>query len=241
MRYTTYMQSKSIVINSRFKGPPNSGNGGYSAGLLADALGGDAKVVLRSPPPLDTVLELNFNDRLATLNKGSLVIANAQKFRLNIDVPDCPPIDLVQSSAGNYLSAEEHALASCFVCGPGRQQGDGLQIFPVTIEGYNCVASVWLPYDNLSDDDGLIYNQFIWAALDCPGYFAHQEPNKQMLLGSMTASILRRPRAQETLISIGWQTGVDGRKYLSGTAVYDKAGQVCAASQQVWVVLKTSG
>jgi len=56
----------------------------------------------------------------------------------------------------------------------------------------------------------------------------------------MTAAIRRRPRAQETLISIGWQTGVDGRKYLSGTAVYDEAGHVCAASQQVWVVLKTS-
>ena len=47
----------SIVIDSRFCGPKTSGNGGYSAGLIAKdfeaTIGKAVKVTLRSPPPLD--------------------------------------------------------------------------------------------------------------------------------------------------------------------------------------------
>lgn len=232
------MQSRTIIIDSRFKGPPDSGNGGYTAGLLAKALNGDAKVTLRHPPPLDRELKLVTEGNLATLSDQDQVVANAQKVRLDIDVPDCPPIELVESVAANYVSAQEHILSTCFVCGPDREQGDGLNIFPVAINDYDCVASIWKPVDNLTASDGLVATEIVWAALDCPGYFAHRAPNKMMLLGSMTASVRRRPSANETLISMGWQTAVSGRKYFSGTALYDETGEVCAASQQVWIALE---
>ena len=38
-----------LVIGSRFCGPPDSGNGGYVCGLIADYLGGPAEVTLRKP------------------------------------------------------------------------------------------------------------------------------------------------------------------------------------------------
>ena len=41
------------IIRKRFCGPPNSGNGGYVCGLLANALGEPAQVTLHAPPPLD--------------------------------------------------------------------------------------------------------------------------------------------------------------------------------------------
>ena len=41
-----------IVVPGRFNGPPKSGNGGYSCGILAAHLPGTCKVRLRSPPPL---------------------------------------------------------------------------------------------------------------------------------------------------------------------------------------------
>ena len=41
-----------IRIERRFRGPPNSGNGGYSAGRLAAFIDGSAAVTLHMPPPL---------------------------------------------------------------------------------------------------------------------------------------------------------------------------------------------
>ena len=42
----------SVVIEKRFCGPPNSGNGGYVCGLLAAHIEADAEVTLLAPPPL---------------------------------------------------------------------------------------------------------------------------------------------------------------------------------------------
>ena len=46
-----------LSIPAFFNGPPESGNGGYTCGRVAELV--DAEVVevsLRSPPPLDTAL-----------------------------------------------------------------------------------------------------------------------------------------------------------------------------------------
>ena len=43
----------SLSIPARFNGPPASGNGGYSCGVLAACVAGPARVRLHAPPPLD--------------------------------------------------------------------------------------------------------------------------------------------------------------------------------------------
>src|SRR5918997_164188 len=51
-----------VLIPRRFNGPPASANGGYASGLVARYLRGPAEVSLRSPPPLDTALEIKRTD-----------------------------------------------------------------------------------------------------------------------------------------------------------------------------------
>jgi len=46
-----------IIIDKRYCGPPNSGNGGYVCGRLAQHIPGGAEVTLRAPPPLDKPLD----------------------------------------------------------------------------------------------------------------------------------------------------------------------------------------
>src|SRR5689334_13904100 len=59
-RHVRPSKHMAIVIDRRFRGPNDSGNGGYSAGLFALAHGGDVvEVTLRLPPPLETPLELD--------------------------------------------------------------------------------------------------------------------------------------------------------------------------------------
>jgi hypothetical protein len=50
--------SETLTIEGRFNGPEGSGNGGYTCGLLARELDGEAEVTLRRPPPLDRPLVL---------------------------------------------------------------------------------------------------------------------------------------------------------------------------------------
>ena len=49
---------QTMTIPRRFRGPPNSGNGGYVCGMLARQIAGAAEVTLRAPPPLETELGL---------------------------------------------------------------------------------------------------------------------------------------------------------------------------------------
>ena len=52
------MTTERVSIARRFNGPPSSGQGGYSCGLLGERFeGGNAAVSLRVPPPLERELE----------------------------------------------------------------------------------------------------------------------------------------------------------------------------------------
>ena len=49
---------KEIIIQNRFCGPPDSGNGGYTSGLIAKELNNPVEITLRKPPPLDKMVSL---------------------------------------------------------------------------------------------------------------------------------------------------------------------------------------
>src|SRR3954453_2724711 len=75
----------SIIIDKRYCGPPNSGNGGYVCGRLARQIPGRAEVTLRAPPPLDTRLDvLATDERSWELRDGATVIASGRPAGLEL-------------------------------------------------------------------------------------------------------------------------------------------------------------
>jgi len=50
--------SDRFAIDTRFRGPPQSADGGYVCGRLAAYLGGPVEVTLRRPPPLNQALDV---------------------------------------------------------------------------------------------------------------------------------------------------------------------------------------
>src|SRR4051812_50117093 len=70
----------SIIIDKRYCGPPNSGNGGYVCGRLARHIPGGAEVTLRAPPPLDKRLDVvaTDDDGIWDLRDGATVVASAR-------------------------------------------------------------------------------------------------------------------------------------------------------------------
>ncbi len=120
-----------IVIEGRYNGPPNSANGGYACGTVANLLGGGpAEVALRAPPPLDRPLEVSESEGVVSLRDGETVVAEGRSIDgLELAVPESLDRESGAAAAANYPWFEEHIFPTCFVCGPERAEGDGLRVF----------------------------------------------------------------------------------------------------------------
>jgi hypothetical protein len=227
-----------LTIDSRYRGPPGSGNGGYACGLIATTLRADLKVRLVAPPPLDTPLELApQGEREWALSSAAGPLARAVAARLELEVPSPPAYVQAVWASQHYPGFREHACPDCFVCGPHRRRGDGLRIFPGMLDS-GIVAAPWLPADNLDAGDGKAGVEYLWAALDCPGYFAVSGGRRVMVLGEMQAHVDRRVHVGEACTVIGWKIAAEGRKHLAGTAIFDEDGELCARARATWVEVK---
>lgn len=215
-----------LQIPSRFNGPPNSGNGGYVSGLLAERHEDAAvTVILRSPPPLDIPLEV----RAGSLYDGDTLVAESRSGEFDRDVPQSVPFETASAAASSYQSNE--MFASCFVCGTGRT--DGLRIEAGAV-GDGRVAAPWIPDDSLPLGPAVL-----WAAMDCPGGWSLPDMfNRPALLGSMTAAVHDLPEVGEQCVVIGENHGEQGRKSFSSTAVYGADDRLLGRAEQIWIRLK---
>lgn len=230
-----------LTIDARFKGPPQSGNGGYVCGLIAATLQADVKVRLMAPPPLETPLELvSEGEGVWVLSSAAGPVARAVPDRLELEVPNPPRYVQAVWASQHYAGFREHAFPDCFVCGPHRRRGDGLRIFPGMLDN-GVVAAPWLPADNLDAGDGKVGVEFLWAALDCPGYFAVSGARRVMVLGEMQAHVDRRVHVGEACTVIGWKIAAEGRRHLAGTAIFDEDGELCARARATWVEIRGQG
>lgn len=226
-----------ILIPHRFNGPPNSANGGVAAGLAASLIKGTAQVSLHAPPPLDTAMELvpDGDAYVCRHDAQTVLVARAVD---PLDPPPAPPT-LAQAREGHkhFVSPSKHAFPGCFVCGPDRTE-DGLCIFAGKPEGFDGVTDVWTPDESLAGPDGLVRDDILWAAIDCPGAFAIGMVGRPMLLARMTAEIHERPKAGEELIVAGWETFEDGRKHGAVTALFTADGKCLAQAEQLWIEIR---
>ncbi|HPA84889.1 MAG TPA: hypothetical protein PLJ30_08775 [Deltaproteobacteria bacterium] len=225
-----------ILIKKRFCGPPDSGNGGYVCGMLAQYLDGVVEVRLMKPPPLEKPLFVEHTgDGRVQLKNGDAVIAEARKGRLDIETPDPPSFEEAREAMTHYVSEDEHFFPTCFVCGPARREKDGLRIFPGRVPDRLMVASAWVPDETLSDVHGVVRPEFVWASLDCPGAFAVLGAGiGPIVLGSITAEILKHPTVGENCIAVGWEIASEGRKRFAGTALFSETGSPLARARAIW-------
>jgi len=80
-----------------------------------------------------------------------------------------------------------------------------------------------------------VRSEYIWAALDCPGYAAVSAEMRFMLLGEFTARIDRRVDVGEPCIVVGWHIASSGRKHEAGTALYGADGVPTAVARAIWI------
>lgn len=230
-----------IVIDQRFCGPSNSGQGGYVCGRLGAFIGGAAEVTLRMPPPMGHELTVvcATDKRLQLLHEDTLV-ADAGAVAFEMDVPNPPTFLEAVSASASYPGFDHHAFPMCFVCGPKRDEGDGMRIFAGPVPGKEMVASPWIPDASLAGDDGCLRPEFIWAALDCPGAMAVVLFHKirRIMLGKLAVKIEDQVKHGEKCVVTGWTLGSKGRKLYTGTALFSEDGHLCAKARATWIELK---
>jgi hypothetical protein len=226
-----------INVPAKFNGPPASGNGGYSSGVIAAAFGERAAVSLRRPVPLDRELEARRegDGTLRVLSDGE-VIAEA------VAAPPLAPWDglaigLAEANAAHerFAPPPDGHFDHCFVC--GRARDDGFHLFSGPLGADGVVASPWTPPAWAAERDGTVRPEFVWSALDCPGYFAlHGEDLAVAYLVRQQVEIIEPPRAGVEYIVAGRPLERSGRKGLSATAIVDLDGKVLAHGECLLVV-----
>jgi hypothetical protein len=231
-----------LQIPRRFCGPPDSGNGGFSAGLLANFVAGPAEVTLRRPPPLERALRVETSAEGADLFDGDDLVARAVLATVDLDPP--APVGLGAAVAAaaecpTLVHPEWHAFPTCFVCGHERTPGDGLRVFPGRVENSEIFAApVSFPSDLIADG---VPDELMWAALDCPSayvmYMDGMRPDHPYVLGRLAARLDAKPEPGSTAIAISWQTGEQGRKLFSGSALFAADGDLLAVARATWIAL----
>ena len=231
-----------LRIPAFFNGPPESGNGGYTCGRVAELVDAEvSEVSLRSPPPLETALEVvREGDRVSVVH-GDTLVAEGAPSDLLVDMPDPVPASEVVAAqaAGREQWAKGHPFPTCVVCGPARP--DGFGIVPAALPGRNGLfGATWTPSEASDDGQGLVRTELVWAALDCPtsAPVANFGDGPAMVLASLTARLGCPLRVGEPHSILSWALGEDGRKHWSAAALYDSDGILTCASRALWIELK---
>ena len=236
------MHVERFEIAERFRGPPRSGNGGYTCGRIAGPLQGPAVVRLKVPPPLGAELRLESTDQEARLFHDKTLVGEAKRARLELQAPPSPSYEEAQAAAQSFIGFKGHRFPGCFVCGPERSRNDGLRIFPGPVNGTSTIAAPWIPDASLADESGKVKPEFLWSALDCTGAFVHfpLPDGVAIVLGELAASILGNVEPGERCVVVGWPLGVEGRRRLAGTAIYAANDRLVALARAVWIEVPLS-
>lgn len=232
-----------LRIERRFRGPEQSGNGGYTAGLVGTALSAVApegtvpRVTLRLPPPMEVDLNLLVDAEHARLVGPEALAAEGQPVPADtLADATVDPVgpDEARAAEASYRGLVNHPFPGCFVCGPAN--AEGLQLRPGPL-GDGRTACAWHPAADLADADGLVDAVYLWAALDCPGGWTIDLEGRPSVLGQMSACIDARPPAGEACVVMGRLLTEDGRKTFTASTLYDADGRVLARARHTWIAV----
>ena len=234
--------AETLTFPARFNGPPGTANGGYACGRVAGLLGGEvASVSLRVPPPLERPLEVRREAERVELRDGDTTVAEGRPDELLLDTPDAvtPDRAAAASREGRERWTADHPFPGCVVCGPQREAGDGMRVFPGPLRD-GVYAADWTPDESLGDGEGFVRSECVWAALDCPtsAPVANFGEGPPMVLARLTARLDCPVLVGEPHALVSWPLEVEGRKRHGACALFDSEGRLLCASRALWIELR---
>ncbi|MEZ5078649.1 MAG: hypothetical protein R2725_14545 [Solirubrobacterales bacterium] len=233
--------SERVVIARRYRGFDRVAQGGYSSGLLAAHLGGPARVSLKAPVPMDEPLRVEPVEDGFALRGEAGVLAEARPAGLELEPPQrVSPTRAAEASEG-FPGLRRHPFPGCFCCGPDREAGDGLRIFPGPLGCGDLLAAGWLPDPAFAGADGTVRTEVVWAAFDCPQLWALMlsspaDSTDHVVTAAMETELRGAVVAGEPYAIVVWPLGGEGRRLFAGAALLDAGGEVLGVSRQTAVL-----
>jgi hypothetical protein len=226
----------SVLIPRRFNGPEDGANGGHSCAVFAGLIDGPAEVSLRSPIPLDAPMAVERGAQVRVLHGDALVAEVREGPELALDAPRVRP-DEARAASKAYRGSGFPTFDRCYVC--GLERDDALGVFAAHVPGREVVASPWTPPAWAAGATGAVAAEHVWAAMDCPTYFAAHigRPNGMSVLARMTARLHSAVVASVEHVVVAWPLQADGRKHHAASAVLTADGDVLAIARALWVDL----
>jgi hypothetical protein len=224
-----------MLIGKRFNGPPDSGNGGYTAGLVAGHVhtvhppATAVEVTLRAPPPLGTELTVSPGPDGVAVWHGDLLVATARPAALTGLTEPVPAVTFQQAEriSPNYPGFVSHPFPTCYVCGPARE--DGLRLFPGRLPDGRTAAPFLVPDD--------VSTATVWACLDCPGGWTVGVEARPYVLGRITARVDKLPEPGNRCVVTGVLLEEEGRKAHVATTLW-YGDEPLAAARATWIALR---
>jgi hypothetical protein len=229
----------SFIVPTRFCGPPDSGNGGYTCGLLASELGGIVECTLRAPVPLNLPLDLERRQSGAVLKYGEKIVVEGNSTTISVTPPPSISVQAAtEAMASSPAMDPRHPFPTCFVCGPQRAAHDGLRIFPAAWNG-NVHVAAWTPEPEFGDRQQRLRTEFLWAAMDCPTGFAAGFPIAgKLVTGRLAVQQLKSIRTGTSSVLMSWPLGIEGRKHFSAACLYQD-DELCAIARATWIRIES--
>ncbi len=228
------MTSPALRVPARFNGPPESANGGWFSGHLAQLLDtGAVTVRLHAPPPMERDLTVVRDGDGLGVHDGDHVIARAMSADRFDGTVVQPPIPWAAADAvgAAYEGLVNHPFPTCYSCGTARADGLGLRPGRVP-DGDGEYAAAWRARE--------VTPEVVWAALDCPGGWSAGIAGRPMVLGTMTARVVDLPAEGEECVVMAWPRGGAGRKFHSAAALYGTSDRLLARAEAVWIAVDPS-
>lgn len=229
-----------IVIDPRFNGLRDIALGGYVGGVLAQKHP-RTEVTLRRPIRLGTPYQIATGaDGSRELREGDDLLAVSLDASLDFEVPSPVGPDDSRAASAKYPGLKRHLISTCFTCGPLRQQGDGLRIFPGKVSGRDVVAAPWTPSVSLADPAGMVRPEYVWSALDCPTIWAlillgEPDSNELAVTARLAVDLVSPLPAGKPHVVMGWKVSGTGRTRIAGGAIYSADGRPLAKARHMLV------
>ena len=156
-----------ILIDSRFRGPDDSGNGGYSCGVIAREHGGAGRGDAAAAAAARRVAAAR--RRRPRLGRPRARRRGARRMRVGARAAAARSRGTTPSPRRRPISTRRSRSASS----AGMRARDGLHIHAGPVAGRDVVAAPW----QVARDT--VGPEFVWAALDCPGAYATGVPRSR--------------------------------------------------------------
>jgi hypothetical protein len=232
----------SLFVPRMFNGPPGRAHGGYVCGrlaaLAASHLGGQVRVTLHLPIPLEVPLAYRISGVRGYVAVDDQLAATVSAAHRAIPaIRAVSPADAMTAQAS--ADRRGHPFPTCFACGPDRP--DGLRLLPGPAPGQvGTTACKWSPGPAVCRGGGSVPAEIVWSALDCPGGWTCDLTREPRVLTSMTAVVEALPREHGSYVIGGQLLGIRGRTATTATAIFSDQGIILARALADWTTVEPS-